>query len=74
MTTQYNFIAGCDEAGRGSLIGPVFAAAVIFNKNYTNPTIKDSKILSKNQRTHLYHIIKHDALDFAISYVDEQNH
>ena len=71
MNSNFNFIAGCDEAGRGSLIGPVFAATVIFSNNYSNEFIKDSKILNKSKRTNLYDIIKNDAIDFSINSVDE---
>ncbi len=42
--------AGCDEAGRGCLAGPVFAAAVILPDNFHNDVLNDSKILSSNQR------------------------
>ena len=42
--------AGVDEVGRGSLIGPVYAAAVILNKNIDKKVLKDSKILPKNKR------------------------
>ena len=51
-------IAGVDEVGRGSLIGPVFAATVIFKKNLDKKKIKDSKQLSKNQRNLLEKYIK----------------
>ena len=43
-------VAGVDEVGRGSLIGPVCAAAVIFNNKINKKVIKDSKLLSKNKR------------------------
>jgi len=42
--------AGCDEAGRGCLAGPVFAAAVIFPQGYSNPSIRDSKKLKEADR------------------------
>ena len=51
-------IAGVDEVGRGSLVGPVFAATVIFKKNVDKKKIKDSKKLSKNQRNLLEKYIK----------------
>ena len=51
-------IAGVDEVGRGSLIGPVFAAAVIFKKNICKKKIKDSKQLSKDKRNNLEKYIK----------------
>ena len=43
-------VAGVDEVGRGSLIGPVFAAAVILNRNINRKLLKDSKSLSKAKR------------------------
>ena len=51
-------IAGVDEVGRGSLIGPVYAAAVILNKNINKNIIKDSKKLSKKKREILFKYIK----------------
>ena len=42
--------AGCDEAGRGPLAGPVVAAAVILPQDYSNPVLNDSKQLSERQR------------------------
>ena len=51
-------IAGVDEVGRGSLVGPVFAAAVIFKKNVNKKKFKDSKQLSKNKRKNLEKYIK----------------
>ena len=51
-------IAGVDEVGRGSLIGPVFAAAVIFKKNVNKKKIRDSKQLSKEKREDLEKYIK----------------
>ena len=50
--TKNNLIAGVDEVGRGSLIGPVYAAAVILNKNINKKLLKDSKTISKNKREH----------------------
>ena len=51
-------IAGVDEVGRGSLIGPVYAAAVILNKSINKKLLKDSKILSKKKREKLCSYIK----------------
>ena len=59
--------AGCDEAGRGCLAGPVVAAAVILPKDYTNKALNDSKKLSEKQRTALAHNIKEDALAYGIA-------
>jgi ribonuclease HII len=62
--------AGCDEAGRGCLAGPVVAAAVVFPRNYSNPYINDSKRLSKQKREELSIQIQHDALAYSIAFVD----
>ena len=51
-------IAGVDEVGRGSLIGPVYAAAVILNKSINKKLLKDSKSLRKNKREFLAEYIK----------------
>ena len=51
-------IAGVDEVGRGSLIGPVYAAAVILNKSINRKDLKDSKKISKNQREKFSKMIK----------------
>jgi len=64
--------AGCDEAGRGSLSGPVVAAAVIFEKNYRNKWINDSKQLNEKQRLELREIIERDALSWSVAFVDEK--
>ena len=60
------FICGVDEAGRGSLAGPVTAAAVILPKNYKNQLIKDSKKLSELNRKKLYKEITSIAIDYSI--------
>jgi len=59
--------AGCDEAGRGCLAGPVFAAAVVFPPDYRNPLLNDSKQLSAKKRTELRAAIEREALDFAVA-------
>ncbi|ERJ61458.1 ribonuclease HII [Sphingobacterium paucimobilis] len=64
--------AGCDEAGRGCLAGPVFAAAVIFPKDYYNPILNDSKKLSEKKRNELRPIIEKEALAFAVCSVTPQ--
>ena len=61
--------AGCDEAGRGCLAGPVFAAAVILPKNFYHPLLNDSKQLSENQRDMLRYIIEQEALFWSVSSV-----
>ena len=63
--------AGCDEAGRGCLAGPVFAAAVIFNKKYRNKWLNDSKKLSDKMRYELRPEIEASAISWAIGIVDQ---
>ena len=58
--------AGCDEAGRGCLAGPVFAAAVILPKRYKNAELNDSKKLNHTTRNALRTIIERDALATAV--------
>ena len=65
-------IAGCDEAGRGCLSGPVVAAAVILPFNYHNDLLNDSKQLSEAKRKILRPIIEKDALAFGVSFIDEK--
>ena len=55
-------IAGVDEVGRGSLVGPVYAAAVILNKNIDKKLLKDSKIISKVKRELLSNYIKKNSI------------
>lgn len=62
----YQLIVGTDEAGRGPLVGPVVCAAVIFDKNYQNEDINDSKKLTDKKRRILFEQIKKDALAYAI--------
>ena len=62
--------AGCDEAGRGCLAGPVFAAAVILPKDYFNPLLNDSKKLTSVQRNKLRSVVETDALAWAVEMVD----
>ncbi|MBK8805202.1 MAG: ribonuclease HII [Bacteroidales bacterium] len=62
--------AGCDEAGRGCLAGPVVAAAVILPNNYSNSRFNDSKKLIESERYLLRDIIINDALAWAIGIVD----
>jgi len=61
--------AGCDEAGRGCLAGPVFAAAVILPKNYKNKILNDSKQLTDKTRYELREVIEKEALAFAVAQV-----
>ena len=55
-------LAGVDEVGRGSLIGPVYAAAVILQKSVNKKLLKDSKKLSKEKREELYYYIKKNSI------------
>lgn len=65
-------IAGVDEAGRGPLAGPVFAAAVIMSEDKYIPDIKDSKKLSEKKREKVFDYIIENADYYAIASVDEQ--
>jgi len=64
-----NFEAGVDEAGRGSLAGPLTAAAVILPKDYENDALDDSKRLSEKKRFQLKSIIEKDSIDFAVFFI-----
>ncbi|MBS1774858.1 MAG: ribonuclease HII [Bacteroidetes bacterium] len=64
--------AGCDEAGRGCLAGPVCAAAVILPTTFRHPLINDSKQLSEQERNILRTIIEEKALAWAVAMVDHQ--
>ena len=69
-TTPFVLEAGCDEAGRGCLAGPVFAAAVILPDGYTNELLNDSKKLTAAQRNALRPIIERDAVAWAVASCD----
>jgi len=62
--------AGCDEAGRGCLAGPVYASSVIFPKNYKNKWLDDSKKITDKQRYELRPEIESKAIAWAIGVVD----
>ena len=64
--------AGCDEAGRGCLAGPVTAAAVILPPDFHNDLINDSKQLTERQREQLRPVIEHEALAWAVAMVSPQ--
>ena len=64
--------AGCDEAGRGCLAGPVVAAAVILPPDFRNETLNDSKQLSESERDALRPIIERDAVAWAVAFVSPQ--
>ena len=63
--------AGCDEAGRGCLAGPVFAAAVVLPADFSNPILNDSKKLNEKQRYALREIIQEEALAWAVQSVNQ---
>ncbi|MBR6081722.1 MAG: ribonuclease HII [Salinivirgaceae bacterium] len=62
--------AGCDEAGRGCLAGPVFAAAVILPPNFSNDKLNDSKQLTEKQRYQLRDVIMREAVAYAVAKLD----
>ena len=64
--------AGCDEAGRGCLAGPVFAAAVILPPSFSNDLLNDSKKLTERQRYELRPIIEREAIAWAVGIVDNR--
>lgn len=64
--------AGCDEAGRGCLAGPVVAAAVILPPNFSHPDINDSKKLSEKKRNFLRKVVEDNAIAFAVAIVDAE--
>lgn len=69
---KIKIIAGVDEAGRGPLVGPVVAAAVILPLGYQNDNINDSKKITPKKREIIYELIKRDALSIGISIVDNE--
>lgn len=71
-SSMYNNLieAGCDEAGRGCLAGPVTAAAVILPKNFKHPVLNDSKKLTLKQRALLRDEIINSAIAWKVAFVD----
>lgn len=65
--------AGCDEAGRGCLAGPVVAAAVILPKNFRHPVLNDSKKLTAKQRSELREEIINTAIAWSVAFVDNKD-
>ncbi len=61
--------AGCDEAGRGCLAGPVFAAAVILPDHFSHPLLDDSKKMTAAQRMQVREVIEREALTWAVGVV-----
>jgi len=66
----YNCICGVDEAGRGPLAGPVFAAAVILPHLVIIPELNDSKKLNEKKRSELFNEITKQAVAFSVAYAD----
>jgi ribonuclease HII len=64
--------AGCDEAGRGCLAGPVFAAAVILPKDFSHPLLNDSKQLCEKDRYELRPVIEAEAICYAVASLDNK--
>lgn len=64
--------AGCDEAGRGCLAGPVVAAAVILSKDFYHPLLNDSKQVNAKNRKLLRSIIESEATAWAVAMVDNE--
>lgn len=64
--------AGCDEAGRGCLAGPVFAAAVVLPKKFKHPLLNDSKQMNEANRYALRDIIQQKALAWAVAAIDHE--
>ena len=65
-------VAGCDEAGRGCLAGPVFAAAVILPEGFNHPLLNDSKQLTEAQRDELRPVIERESLAWAVTAVEAE--
>ena len=65
---KIKLIVGCDEAGRGCLLGPVYAGAVILPQDFYHPLINDSKQLSEKQREEAYKIIQENAIAIGIGF------
>ncbi len=68
----YDIICGTDEAGRGPLAGPVYAAAVILPEELLIPGLNDSKKLSEKRREELFNVITEKAVAYSIASVDEK--
>ena len=75
---KIKYIVGTDEAGRGCLLGPVYAGAVILPPDFSHELINDSKQLSEKQREEAYKIIIENALAWGVGFctpeeIDEMN-
>ncbi len=69
---ENNTEAGCDEAGRGCLAGPVCAAAVIMPPDFNHPQLNDSKKMSLHNRMLLRKEIEEKAIDYAVVFIDNK--
>lgn len=67
----YAYVCGIDEAGRGPLAGPVYAAAVILPKDYSHEILNDSKKLSEKRREQVFEDIVRDCVSFAVAAATE---
>lgn len=72
MENGYKVICGVDEAGRGPLAGPVYAAAVVLPKDFVIDGINDSKKLSEKKREELFEIIKEKSVAYSIAFASER--
>ena len=68
----YNIVCGIDEAGRGPLAGPVYAAAVILPKGCIIDGLNDSKKLSEKKRDYLFDVIKETAVSYGVGVATQQ--
>lgn len=68
----YKIVCGVDEAGRGPLAGPVFAAAVVLPENYSHPVLNDSKKLSEKKRDEVFDDIVRDAVCYGVGTASEK--
>ena len=67
-TNGYNFICGIDEAGRGTLAGPVVVGALILNNKIDD--LRDSKLLTHKKREELFKVIQDEAISYAVGIID----
>jgi len=68
----FSIIAGIDEAGRGTLAGPVVAAAVVLREGERINRLRDSKKIPEKERTYLFNIIQRSSIDIGIGIVDSE--
>lgn len=66
---HYSVVAGCDEAGRGPLAGPVFAGAVILPEDFRHPWLADSKQLTRKRREQMRSVIEQNAIAWGVASV-----